>query len=146
MQSVPNLGGQSPTYFVASMRAYQEGKRAHATMRDVAKTYTDKDLKNFAAYYAQFGKQDGDGGGVSEKPAVSAQCEACHGPLGRAPVNPESAVLAGQKAAYLKLVLKEYREGTRTHAVMQQAAASLTDADIEVLGVYFSQLEGLLVK
>lgn len=146
MQSVPNLGGQSPTYFIAAMRAYQEGKRAHATMRDVAKAYSDRELKNFAAYYAQLGKQESQRDAAIEKPAASAQCEACHGALGRTPVNPESAVLAGQKAAYLKLALKEYREGTRKHAVMQQAAANLTDPDIEVLAAYFSQLNGLLVK
>jgi len=144
MQSVPNLGGQSPTYFVSAMRAYQDGKRGHATMRDVAKAYSDKELKNFAAYYAQFTAESTVSG--AEKPTSAMACEACHGPDGRAPVNPESAVLAGQKAAYLKTTLREYRAGTRKHAVMQGAVSGLSDGDVDALSAYFAGLPGLVVK
>lgn len=146
MQSVPNLGGQSPAYFVAAMRAYQDGKRGHATMRDVAKAYSDKELKNFAAYYAQFGKGEGMQSTGPEVPAVAAACEACHGQGGRVPVNPESPILAGQKPSYLKAALKEYRDGTRKHAVMQAAASQLADPDIETLEEYYARVEGLTVK
>ena len=116
LKSVPSLGGQSSMYFVAAMRAYQDGKRGHATMRDVAKAWSDKELKNFAAYYAQFGKREADGAPPIEKPVSAAPCEACHGADGRLPVNPDSAVLAGQKSPYVKIALREYRGGTRVNA------------------------------
>ncbi|MBM3393346.1 MAG: hypothetical protein FJY37_01615 [Betaproteobacteria bacterium] len=144
MQSVPNLGGQSPTYFVAAMRAYQDGKRGHATMGDVAKAYSDKELKNFVAYYTQFIAESTVSG--AEQPASALACEACHGPDGRAPVIPESAVLAGQKAPYPKTTLREYRAGTRKHAVMQGAVGGLSDADVDALSAYYAGLWGLVAK
>jgi cytochrome c553 len=143
LKSVPNLGGQSETYFVSSMHAYQDGRRGHATMRDVAKAWSDRELKNFAAHYARFGKGEAEGAPPVEKPASAAPCEVCHGGEGRQPVNPESAVLAGQKAPYLKAALREYRDGARTNAVMQATAAGLTDDEIEALSDYFSRLTGL---
>lgn len=146
LKSVPSLGGQSDAYFVAAMRAYQDGKRGHATMRDVAKAWSDRELKNFAAYYARFGKREADGVPPVEKPASSAPCEACHGAEGRAPINPDSAVLAGQKSSYVRIALREYRGGTRVNAVMQAAAAGLADDEIDVLSDYFSRLVGLEVK
>lgn len=146
LKSVPSLGGQSSLYFVSAMRAYQDGKRGHATMRDVAKAWSDKELKNFAAYYAQFGKREADGALTIEKPVSATPCEACHGVDGRLPVNPDSAVLAGQKSPYVKIALREYRGGTRVNAVMQAAAAGLSDDEIDVLSDYFSRLVGLEVK
>lgn len=146
MLSVPKLGGQRVAYFVAAMQAYQEGKRTHATMRDVAKGYTDKEIKNFAAYYAQFLTAVDADSSTSERPANVALCESCHGPDGRAPVNPESAILAGQKATYLKAVLRDYREGPRAHEAMRSAVGNLTDAELDALADYFAGLPGLVVK
>lgn len=146
MKSVPTLGGQSVTYFVSAMRAYQDDTRGHATMRDVAKAYGDKDLKNFAAHYAQFGSAEGVAAQDIARPPAAASCESCHGLQGRVPVNPESAVLAGQKKSYLMAAIKEYRDGTRKHAVMREAVANLTDPDVEALSDYFSALAGLVVK
>lgn len=144
MQSVPNLGGQSAAYFIAAMRAYQDGKRAHSTMRDVAKSYSDKELKNFAAYYVQFRAVAEDA--VTEAPPAATACVSCHGAQGYEPANVVSPVLAGQKAAFLKLTLQEYRDGSRKHAIMQPIAAALTDADIDAVAGYFSSIKGLVVK
>lgn len=146
MKNMPSLGGQSTDYFVAAMRAYQDGKRSHATMRDVAKAFSEKDLRNLAAYYAQFGASPDAGTPAVEKPSRAAPCEACHGEGGRVPVNPESAVLAGQKVAYLKAVIREYRDGARKHPVMQGAVADLADADVDAVAAYFAGLPGLVVK
>lgn len=146
MQNVPSLGGQSASYFVMAMRAYQDGKRAHATMRDVAKAYSDRELKNFAAYYAQLATLDAAEEGGSEVPAIAAACESCHGPQGRKPLTPENPVLAGQKAGFLKTALREYREGTRKHVIMQPQAANLADEEIDSLATYFAGVKGLVVK
>lgn len=144
MQNVPSLGGQNPAYFIAAMHAYQDGKRTHATMRDVAKAWSDKELRNFAAWYARFGAPDA--AADAEAPPQAKACEACHGPQGRTPLSPGSPVLAGQKPAFLKAALREYRDGVREHAVMQTQVAGLSDGDIEALAGYFSQQRGLMVK
>jgi cytochrome c553 len=144
MRSVPSLGGQNPVYFVASMRAYQDGVRTHATMRDVAKAFSDRDLKNFAAYYADPVVPAAEPAPAA--PEAATQCAACHGVDGRDPVTPDVPRIAGQKAPYVEQVLGEYRAGTRKHAVMQEQAAALTDADIVVLAAYYAGRAALVVK
>ena len=120
--------------------------RYFATMRDVAKANGDKELKNFAAYYAQTGPGEGVVTQDSARPPAAAACETCHGFQGRTPVNPESAVLAGQKRPYLLTAIKEYRDGTRRHAVMREAVSNLADLDVDALSEYYSSLSGLVVK
>jgi cytochrome c553 len=144
MRSVPSLGGQNPEYLVASMRAYQDGVRTHATMRDVAKAFSDRDLKNFAAHYADPVAPAAEPGPAA--PETAARCAACHGPDGRDTMTPDVPRIAGQKAPYLEQVLSEYRAGTRKHAVMQPQAAALTDGEIAELAAYYASRAALVVK
>jgi cytochrome c553 len=145
MVSVPNLGGQGAAYFVAAMQAYQDGRRAHPTMREVANSYSDRQLKNLAAYYAQFGATE-EGAESMPAPAPAAACETCHRSGGRAPATPVTPVLAGQKTGFLNIALREYRDGVRKHADMQTQAAALSDADIEALAAYYAGRKRLVVK
>jgi cytochrome c553 len=144
MRSMPSLGGQNPEYFVAAMRAYQDGVRTHATMRDVAKSYSDRDLKNFAAYYAE--SVAAPAGSHVSVPEAAARCAACHGAEGRETVTPDVPRLAGQKAPYVEQVLQDYRSGARKHAVMQAQAAPLADEEIAALAAYYAGQAGLFVK
>ena len=72
------------------------------------------------------------------KQVVSQVCAACHGADGNsvAPVNPN---LAGQIAEYITLQLMHFKAGIRVNPTMQAMAATLSDADMQALGVYFSQ-------
>ena len=79
-------------------------------------------------------------------PEAAARCAACHGADGRDTVTPDVPRLAGQKAPYLEQVLGEYRAGTRKHAVMQEQAAELTDAEITALAAYYAGRAALVVK
>jgi len=143
MKNVPSLGGQTPTYFIAAMIAYQDGVRTHATMRDVAKAWSLQDLKNFAAWYAEPLASAGE---PAAAPPAAERCAACHGADGRDAVSPDVPRIAGQKVGYLEQVLREYRGGTRVHAVMQPQAADLTDEDIAALARHFAGRPGLQVK
>lgn len=71
--------------------------------------------------------------------AKSAACAACHGADGISPQDMWPN-LKGQKAAYLVLSLKAYRDGTRDNAIMKGMAAGLSDTDIENLAAYYSGL------
>jgi len=146
MKSMPSLGGQNPTYFVAAMRAYQDGVRPHPTMRDVAKAFSDRDFKNFAAYYAEPREAAGDAAAETPAPDTASGCGACHGADGRETITPDTPRLAGQKAPYIDQTLREYRTGTRKHAVMQEQAATLTDEQIVELAAYYASLPGLFVR
>ncbi|GAC1390177.1 MAG: cytochrome c [Variovorax sp.] len=70
----------------------------------------------------------------------AAACAACHGPVGIA-MAPDAPNLAGQPAAYIVAQLRAYRDGTRQHEVMSVMAKSLSDADIDNLGAWFSSLK-----
>ncbi len=71
--------------------------------------------------------------------AKSASCAACHGADGISSQDiwPN---LKGQKAAYIVIALKAYKDGTRNNAVMKGMVAGLSDADIENLAAYYSSL------
>lgn len=145
MKNVPSLGGQNPAYFVAAMVAYQDGVRTHATMRDVAKSWSMQDLKNFAAWYAEPLAPAAEVP-AGDTPAAVQRCATCHGADGRESVSPDIPRIAGQKAGYLAQVLREYRGGTRANAVMQPQAADLSDDDITALARHFAERPGLQVK
>jgi cytochrome c553 len=69
---------------------------------------------------------------------VTQICAACHGADGNsvAPANPN---LAGQIADYITLQLSHFKAGIRVNPTMQAMAATLSDADMQALGIYFSK-------
>ena len=52
---VPKIAGQSAGYIEAALRGYAKGERSHPTMNGIAKTLTDKQIADIAAYYAERG-------------------------------------------------------------------------------------------
>ncbi|WP_448207744.1 c-type cytochrome [Azospirillum sp. sgz302134] len=53
MPGVPNLAGQSDIYLAAQLRAFRGGARNNEQMSVVAKSLTDQDIENLAAYFSQ---------------------------------------------------------------------------------------------
>lgn len=143
-KSMPKLGGQSATYLVQALRAYKAGTRSHNTMRDVAGALSEKDFADLAAHYGAMPRLPSGSG--EEPPAGAERCAACHGARGDEPVTPEVAVIAGQSAAYIEQVVREYRDGVRPHAVMQEQVRTLGDAQISAFALYFSRQGALSVR
>jgi cytochrome c553 len=52
---VPKIGGQTPQYIEAALKAYRQGARNHPSMTAVAKGLTDQQISALAAYYAARG-------------------------------------------------------------------------------------------
>jgi cytochrome c553 len=52
---VPKISGQSAPYIEAALHAYAKGERSHPTMDGIAKTLTDKQIADIAAYFAERG-------------------------------------------------------------------------------------------
>lgn len=52
---VPKIGGQQPGYIFNALKAYKSGERSHPSMRGIAATLTEEDMKKLADYYG--GKQ-----------------------------------------------------------------------------------------
>ncbi len=72
----------------------------------------------------------------------SAVCAACHGADGNKPIDANTPKLAGQHQDYMAKVLRDYRSGARTNAIMGAQAAALKDQDIDDLSAYFSSQKG----
>ena len=69
-------------------------------------------------------------------------CLGCHGIEGYRNAYPSYRVpkLGGQKAGYLEIALRGYRDGTRPHPTMQAQASSLTDQEIADVSAYLATL------
>ena len=70
----------------------------------------------------------------------SAACTGCHGVNGISS-NPMWPNLAGQQEGYLVKQLHAFRDGVRDDALMTPMARTLSDADIDNLAAYYSNLQ-----
>lgn len=53
---VPKIGGQNYEYLVIALEAYRDGERDHATMELQARSLSDREIEDVAAYFATLGK------------------------------------------------------------------------------------------
>jgi cytochrome c553 len=53
--SVPLIAGQAPDYIVKALQAYRAGERGHPSMQAIAKSLSDQDMADLAAYYGGAG-------------------------------------------------------------------------------------------
>ena len=143
-KNMPKLGGQRAAYLIAALQAYKEDRRLHATMRDVARVLSQKDIVDVAAHYAAAPKVAGES--VATAPIGVERCATCHGADGAQPVAPEIALLAGQSVGYLDQTLREYKSGVRPHAVMQEQVRDLGEAQIAELAAWYAAQKALSVK
>jgi cytochrome c553 len=50
---VPMIGGQSAKYIESALQAYKKGDRKQLQMNGIAKSLSDQDIADVAAYYSQ---------------------------------------------------------------------------------------------
>ena len=48
---VPKIAGQQPGYIINALKAYKSGERSHPSMRGIAASLTDEDMKKLADFY-----------------------------------------------------------------------------------------------
>jgi cytochrome c553 len=48
---VPKIAGQQPGYLLNALKAYKSGERSHPSMRGIAATLTEEDMKKLADHY-----------------------------------------------------------------------------------------------
>jgi cytochrome c553 len=108
---------------------------------NVKATTTAAALFITSAFFAQPVLADGD---AEVGKVLGYSCLGCHGIEGYRNAYPSYRVpkLGGQKAAYLVIALKGYREGTREHPTMVGQASSLSDEDIENVAAYLASIGG----
>lgn len=48
---VPRIAGQQPGYIIAALKAYKSGERSHPSMRGIAASLTEEQMKQLADFY-----------------------------------------------------------------------------------------------
>ena len=73
---------------------------------------------------------------------IAYTCLGCHGIEGYRNAYPSFRVpkLGGQKAGYIEIALKGYRDGTRKHPTMVAQATSLSDQEIADVAAYLASI------
>lgn len=152
---VPYLAGQYGGYLLKQLRNFKSGERKHPVMNPMVENLNDDDLQDISTYFAHQSVMQGKG----ENTNVLAQdlfvrgdlkrnilpCKSCHGSDGKGShsANDIYPVIAGQRRFYLREQLFNWRAATRTNSpsqVMNVIAKSLTDAEIEALAEYISDM------
>ena len=92
-----------------------------------------------ALTFAQPAFAEGDAAAGKE---LAYTCLGCHGIEGYRNAYPSYRVpkLGGQKAGYLEIAIKGYRDGTRQHPTMAAQATSLTDQEIADVAAYLASI------
>lgn len=152
---IPNLAGQYADYIAKQLHDFQSGARTHQIMNAMAKTISDTELIDIAAYYASQNKMSGNG--TANNPVGRnlflkgdasrniPSCISCHGTNGKglAPNIATYPLIGGQHKGYLRAQLLHWRSGERSNSpdgVMNKIAKNLTDAEIDALSDYLSGL------
>ena len=73
--------------------------------------------------------------------ALAGVCAGCHGVDGVSPI-PTQPNLAGMSWQYTARQLRHFKSGQRDNAIMKGFSATLSDADMKSLGVYFAAKKG----
>ncbi|MFG6447085.1 c-type cytochrome [Roseateles sp. BYS180W] len=154
IHKVPKISGQGERYIANALQAYAKGERKHPTMRGIAQSLSEQDIKDIAAYYAQQVKITA----PETVPAPSQDvaklfergaCASCHGTNFSKPLDPSYPKLGGQHADYLYVALKAYHtEGNpvvgRGNAIMGAQVKQFKPAELKQMAQYLASLDGEL--
>ncbi len=136
--ATPSLAGQDAQYFVDAMRAYKDGLRSDATMKDAATSVDQTTVKNMAAYFAAQIPQ----APKVAKPLTIAEwaerCDRCHGINGNS-TDPRWPSLAAQRQDYIEKALRAYQKGERKSKEMAAMSEALDDTTIEGLASHYAR-------
>nr|WP_222861684.1 c-type cytochrome [Oceaniovalibus sp. ACAM 378] len=133
----PHIGGEQAAYLATQLTAFRDGTRVHEMMSVVAKSLTDQQIADLAAWYASQHatatlQQD-----VSDAPAA---CVSCHGVDGIG-VMDGVPNLAGETNIYIDTQLHAFRNGKRTHEIMSAVSADMTDTEIRAVADWYASIK-----
>ncbi|PVB62989.1 cytochrome c [Labrenzia sp. 011] len=133
----PHIGGEPAAYIDRQLKAFREGTRVHEMMSVVAKNLDDGKIADLAAWYA--------GHEVTatltlDESGAPQDCVSCHGVDGIAVIE-DAPNLAGESSIYVDTQLKAFRTGKRTHDIMSEVAAGMSDADIRAAADWYGSVK-----
>ncbi|MBM7068918.1 c-type cytochrome [Actibacterium sp. 188UL27-1] len=140
----PHIGGEPVAYLAAQLTAFREGTRQHEMMSVVAKSLTDMQIADLAAWYGGVTAISDLPDGISADAAPSA-CITCHGADGLSLMQ-DAPNLAGENVIYIETQLKAFRTGKRRHAAMTDIAKSLTEAEMRAAAEWYAATQLTLTR
>jgi len=142
--AIPHLAAQRERYLLAALKAYKEGKRTHAALREIAAHMSEADALNLAAYYASLPPVQGAAATDAKRLSpyergkeLASACVKCHAEDGNSRI-PGTPSLAGQQPQYLVTAIQEYLKKERKAAPMHALLPGLSKLDMESLALYFA--------
>lgn len=141
---VPNLAGQRSAYLYIELKAYQSGARGASAMRNVVKSLDEDSLFKAAVYFASLDPAQANANSaktatvdpIQAGKTVAAGCAGCHGDAGTSKT-PGMPSLVGQDPKYLVAAMTAYKNGQRKNDTMKAMLASVTDANMNNVALYY---------
>ncbi len=140
------LAGQYPSYILKQIREFRSGARKHDQMAIMARSVSDEDVIDIAAFFGSQKLMAGEGAGSELGKKLFDQgdatrgipaCASCHGANGKGlGLVPSAPIVGGQEWRYLDKQLRDWRSGDRRNSpdgVMNKVLSALTDKEIEAL-------------
>ena len=132
----PHIGGEQAAYLANQLTAFRDGTRVHEMMSVVAKSLTDAQIADLAAWYSS---QHATATLTQDASGAPAACIACHGVDGIGVIDGVPN-LAGETNIYIDTQLHAFKNGKRTHDIMTAIAADMADADIRAVADWYASV------
>jgi len=133
----PHIGGEPAVYLESQLKAFRDGQREHEMMSIVARGLSDAQIADLAAWYAGHQIEVELQADQAQAPAA---CVMCHGADGLHQV-PDAPNLAGEANIYIDTQLKAFRSGRRSHDIMSEIAAAMTDQEIRAAADWYADVK-----
>jgi cytochrome c553 len=147
--NAPNLAGQYADVIAKQLVDYKQGDRASSIMQALAKSASERDVRDIAAYYASLPRpRNTPVTDMDDVPPLVktgdpmrniAPCAACHGGIDRKMGAPW---LEGMPRDYLVAQLAAFASGERrndSHRQMRNVAQSMTAQEIEAVAGFYAR-------
>lgn len=132
----PHIGGEPAAYIAHQLDAFRSGAREHEMMSVVARSLSDQDIVDLAAWYASLSATATPPAGHDPDDAP-ADCAGCHGVDGMATIE-DAPHLAGESEIYILTQLKAFKFDKRTHEIMTPIAKELSDDDAKAAARWYA--------
>jgi cytochrome c553 len=146
-ENIPSLGGQQAQYALIQLFMFREGLRVFEPMNEMAKPFSDDDLRTFSDFIAKLPKPQppadtGDSARIQRTQVIVAQnhCNSCHRTDFSGGDN--APRIANQREDYLAKTLREYKDNTRHgyDGTMADVMGSVTPDQIADLAYYIARV------
>jgi cytochrome c553 len=145
IENTPSLGGQQAPYALIQLFMFREKLRVFEPMNDIAKAFTDDDLRTFSDYIAQIPKpappaDAGEPARMQRGQALTKHylCNTCHN--GDFSGKENVPRIANQREDYLAKTLAEYKDNSRHgyDGIMADVMSALPKEQIADLAYYIA--------